>query len=52
MTRLDGKVALITGTGQGAAAVALFASAGANLVIDGGWSAVLPGLPPLDRTAP
>ena len=34
MTRLDGRVALITGTagGQGAAAAALFASAGATVV--------------------
>jgi NAD(P)-dependent dehydrogenase (short-subunit alcohol dehydrogenase family) len=54
MTGLDGKGALITGTagGQGAAAAALLASAGADLVSDGGWSAVLPGLPPMDRTAP
>jgi NAD(P)-dependent dehydrogenase (short-subunit alcohol dehydrogenase family) len=42
---MDGKVVLITGTagGQGAAAAELFRAAGANLVVDGGWSAVLPG---------
>jgi NAD(P)-dependent dehydrogenase (short-subunit alcohol dehydrogenase family) len=43
--RLEGKVALISGTarGMGRAAALRFAREGANLAIDGGWSSVLPG---------